>query len=128
MGEGLCILLYGGSVLLAGIKIKLGEWPGLRLISVAAGTEKLLELVDSHGASALLFDLTTVPHDFVLPLLGQRSRLVLVGLDPSSDELLVLTCQTLPKVSVTDIVTVIQRNLAILQGPFCNVATNLFSP
>jgi len=105
------LLLYGNSLLLAGVKAQLKSCDGVTLQHVSPNSafpawQGLLAAGDTH---ALLFDMTATAPDFMFPLLRERPNLMLIGLDPSSDEALVVTCRSVPAVSVGDLASVIRR-------------------
>ena len=51
----------------------------------------------------MLFDLAAAPPDFSVSLLRERPGLLLVGLDPSSDHVLMLSCRRERAVTPADL-------------------------
>lgn len=99
-----CVVLYGNSVFLAGIKAELELDPGIELIAVDAGSPDVMERIRYHKPRALLFDLAEGQSDFAVALLREQPSLVLIGVDPSSDELLVLSNQPVQALNLSDLI------------------------
>jgi hypothetical protein len=104
-----CLVLYGNSVFLAGIKAELerNRDQGLELLSVEAGCANVTHLLRERKPCAVLFDLGMDQPSFVIPMLREQPSLLLIGLDPSSDELLVLTSHPVQARALRDLVHLI---------------------
>jgi hypothetical protein len=98
-----CLVLYGNSVFLAGIKTELERAGSLELITMEAGGPDVADLILARRPRALLFDLTMPHPDFAIPLLRQQPGLLLIGVDPSSDDMLVLSSHPTQAVSMRDL-------------------------
>ena len=110
MMETARLLLYGNSIFLAGIKADLMGNRPFELITLEAGRPDAFDLICSLNPGAILFDLAAAQPNFVVSLLRRRPGLLLIGVDPSSDELLVLSSQLEQAHSMADLVKVIHRN------------------
>jgi hypothetical protein len=93
MSAASCLVLYGNSVFLAGIKADLERRQNLELITIEAGTPDAAARIGALKPRAVLFDLCAASPDFTIPLLRDQPGLVLVGVDPATDEMLRLTGQ-----------------------------------
>ena len=113
MAPDACLMLYGDSLLLAGIGVQLRSHAGLEVITVEAGTKSLLDLVRAFKPAALLFDFALTPPDFAVPLLREYPDLLLIGVDPSRDEFFVLTSRAIAALSVGDLISVIRERAAV---------------
>jgi hypothetical protein len=99
-----CLVLYGNSVFLAGIKADLERHPGTELVAVDAGSTDVMERVRHLKPFALLFDLAEGQPDYVIALLQEQPNLLLIGVDPSSDDLLVLSNQPVPAFNLSELI------------------------
>jgi len=104
-----CLVLYGNSVFLAGIKAELERAGTFELLTIETCCADMLELIRKRQLCALLFDLGTGQLDFVVPLLREQPGMPLIGVGPSSDEILVLSGYSQPARSVSDLVHAINR-------------------
>lgn len=104
-----CVVLCGNSVFLAGIKAELerNREVDFELITVAGDCPDVTELIRVRKPGTVLFDLTMTQPDFAIPLLREQPDLLLVGVDPSRDEMLVLTSQPVQALALHDLVHLI---------------------
>ncbi|MCA9992532.1 MAG: hypothetical protein KDE29_16200 [Anaerolineales bacterium] len=111
------LLFYGDSIFLAGLKAELAtavahDHP-LRLLTLPTDSPNPLQTIRDYHPQVLLFDLTAPsPPDFVIPLLRQQPDLLLIGLDPSRDDLLLLSSQSAQAIHINDLLTLLQRQEA----------------
>jgi hypothetical protein len=103
-----CVVLYGNSVFLAGIKAELELDPEIELIAVDARSPDVVERIRDHKPRALLIDLAEGQPDFAVALLRAQPGLLLIGVDPSSDELLVLSNQPAQALNLSDLIELIR--------------------
>ena len=90
MSENKKVLIYGRSLNLEGIGVSLKLEGNLDVIVVEAGEQNCLHEINPE---VVLFDLANPPKELNLALLRKQPGLLLIGVDPSSDEVLVLTGQ-----------------------------------
>ena len=109
MDAGSRLVLYGNSLFLAGIKTELERLTSLELITVEAGCPEASVLIDSCNPRAVLFDLAAPHSAFAIALLRERPGLLLIGIDPSRDEMLVLSSRPQQALNVADLVEFIQQ-------------------
>jgi hypothetical protein len=113
------VVLYGNSVFLAGIRADLRRRTQLELLTIEEDCPDAADRIRACRPTAVLFDLAAVQPDFAIALLRERPGLLLIGVDPSSDELLVLSGQPVQALSFADLVNVIhqkQSNSEPLKG------------
>jgi len=91
MATSQCVILYGDSVFLAGIRADLAARSRLEVLTLAPGCPDAAAFIRARQPAALLFDLSAAQPDFAVSLLRDRPDLILIGVDPSSDKLLVLS-------------------------------------
>lgn len=112
------LLFYGDSIFLAGVKAELAtaviNGRSLYIITLSTETPDPLECIHDCRPQVILFDLSapTQP-DFVIPLLRQQPDLLLIGLDPSRDDLLVLSSQSQQAAQIDDLITLIRHQITI---------------
>jgi hypothetical protein len=104
-----CVVVYGNSVFLAGIKAELERDATLQVITVEAGRPDVTDLIRACNPRAVLFDLAAEKPGFTVTLLREQPSVPLIGVDPSSDELLVLSSHSVQALSVSDLVNVVHK-------------------
>ncbi len=109
MAENARLIIFGNSILLAGIKAQLEHASALELITMEATPTDIAVWSRACQPQAVLFDLTMGYPDFAVALLHDLPGLLLIGVDANSNELLVLSSQQEQAVAAADILDVIQR-------------------
>jgi hypothetical protein len=104
-----CLVLYGNSVFLAGIKAGLesDRELGLELLSVEDGCPNVTGMLRERKPCAVLFDLGMDQPSFLIPILRELPHLLMIGVDPSRDEILVFTSHPVQALAVRDLVHLI---------------------
>jgi hypothetical protein len=85
------VLVYGKSLNLAGIVACLKGDADLDVHFIDPYQLNTREVLKNLEPETVIYDLTDPPADLDISLLGERPGLLLVGVDPSSNEVLVLT-------------------------------------
>lgn len=134
MVENTRLVLYGNSVFLAGIKTQLESYAAhtdqaphdlyapheafttLELITMDDGCPELIDWICNYDPCAVLFDLSEEHPGFAVTLLRKRPGLLLIGVDASCDQLLVLSNHPLQAHSIADLVQVIQIESTMHRG------------
>lgn len=111
MGAGSHLVLYGNSMFLAGIRAELERLTSLRIITMATGGPDAAARIASLDPHVVLFDLSADQPGFAVSLLRRQPGLLLIGVDPSTDKLMVLSCQPAEALSVPDLVEVINQKV-----------------
>ena len=100
------IIVYGDSLILAGVQVTLGEHPGIEVITVATSGEDLTEELRALQPSAVVFDLGGIHPAVSAALL--LSDLVLIGIDPERSQALVWSGRQEAAVATADLVNLIR--------------------
>ena len=113
-----CLILYGNSVFLAGIKAELeGDYElGLELLSVEAGHADVTDLLRQQKPSAVIFDLGMDQPSVAISTLCELPRMLLIGVDVNKDEMLVLSSRPARARSIADLLRVIRRKDSEVSG------------
>ena len=85
------IVLYGNSLAVSTIGAGLQDCSDVRVVCVSARPADAAEWLAALDPVAVVFDRLATRPDFAIPLLDQYPQVVFVGVDPSSDRLLVLS-------------------------------------
>jgi DNA-binding NarL/FixJ family response regulator len=105
----LSVAIYGNSLVLAGIGARLERRTGLQTVTVAPAMPGALEKLSQLRPDVVLLDLGTGQADPVVAFWKAQPELLLIGVDPSRDEMLVLSSHTAQARSMADMVSVIQQ-------------------
>jgi hypothetical protein len=103
------VLLCGQSLLMAGLQASLQTMPGLELDRVAPQPEELRRRLCEHPPDVLIVELAIIEKDSILHLLPQFPRLIVVGLDPDSDGVLLLSLRQETPLAAADLVRILQE-------------------
>ena len=87
------VLIYGRSLNLAGIGVCLRNLEGLEVLEIDPSDPDARQCLEALTSEVILFDLTDPPRDLDLAFLRNKPGLLLIGVDPSSDEVLILKDQ-----------------------------------
>jgi DNA-binding NarL/FixJ family response regulator len=102
------VILYGGSLFIAGLDASLSTVPGLEIQRVEAHAGNDLELVRAGTPDVIIVDLGVASKTLTLALLQKFPGVTMIGLDPESDQLLILSVQQQKAQAAADLVKVIQ--------------------
>jgi hypothetical protein len=102
------LVLYGDSVFLAGLKAALSRYSALSPITIESGRHSISAQIQALNPRAIVFDLSAAHPEFVLGLLYERPDMLVIGVDASSDEILVLSLRKEHVSSIADLVNVIR--------------------
>ena len=91
MSEKKCVLVYGRCLNLSGVAACLKLEAGLDVHLADPHQCNARKVLDAFNPKAIIYDLTDPPTDLDLALLRDRPGTQLIGVDPSSDDVLVLT-------------------------------------
>lgn len=109
MEKRLRILLYGDTLVLAGIQASLGSDPSLEVIRPARLTSEQ-ELYDLRP-DVVIFDVATVQPELRYVLMQELHGLLLVGVDPETHQALVLSGQPVRALTTDDLLHVIESHV-----------------
>ncbi len=100
------VLLYGKSLILGSVGTSLQQYPHLELVSLAPP----LPVVQELGALApdvIIFDVEAARPEFAVALLAARPSLLLIGIDPDSDRMLLWSGRRSRALAIQDLVQAI---------------------
>lgn len=97
------------SLHMAGIVASLKADTTLEVLCVDLDSPDARQCLDENDLAAIIFDLSDPPLYLDVTLLRGRPGLLLIGVDPSRDEMLVLSSHPEQARSVTDLAKVIQQ-------------------
>jgi hypothetical protein len=95
---------------MAGIAASLNAARDLEVLIVDPHPPLARQRLNELNPAAIAFDLTDPSPGLDLTLLRERPGMLLVGVDPSSDDLLVLSCQPVQALTMDDLIEVIRLN------------------
>lgn len=104
MSEKKKVLIYGRSLNLEGIGVSLKLDGNLDVIVIEPGEQNSLEDLNPE---VVLFDLAEPPEELNLALLRKQPGVLLIGVEPCSDEVLVLTGKRSKVVSVSELANLV---------------------
>ncbi len=103
------VAVYGNSLNMAGIAASLKADTTLEILCINPDFPNAWQSLDKNDLAAIVFDLSD---PLLLPditLVRDRPGLLLIGVDPSRDELLVLSSHPEQALTVADLVRVIRQ-------------------
>ncbi len=100
------VILYGDSLILAGMRASLEARPGTEVLILDQSLDGRCEALRSPHRATLIFDLGAVQPDSLLALL-QHPGLRLVGIDPETHQALVWSGTQSAAVNAADLVRVL---------------------
>ena len=103
------VAVYGSSLNMAGIVASLKADTTLEVLCVNLDSPNARQSLDENDLAAIVFDLSDPPLLLDVTLLRDRPGLLLIGVDPSRDEMLVLSSHPAQALSVADLVNVIHQ-------------------
>jgi hypothetical protein len=103
------VFLYGKTVILGTVGASLRGYADLEVIPLSAPLPGMHAL-DALSPDVILFDLQADRPEAAFALLGVRPDLLLVGIDPSSDQVLMWGGRQLSSVSTQELVQAITKS------------------
>ncbi len=103
------VAVYGNSLNMAGIVASLKADTTLEVLCVNLDSPDARQSLDEDDLAAIVFDLSDPPLRLGFTLMRDRLDLLLIGVDPSRDEMLVLSSRPEQALSMADLVSVIHQ-------------------
>lgn len=103
------MVVYGSSLHMAGIAASLQAEPGLDVTCVDSHSPNARQTLDNMNPTTIAFDLSDTDGGLDVNLVRDQPGLLLIGVDPSSDKLLVLSSRSMSVLSVADLVEIIRH-------------------
>jgi hypothetical protein len=101
------VVVFGSSLNMAGIAASLKKDASLDIVCVDSHAPNARERLRDLLPAAIAFDLSDSSMNLDISLLQKKPGLLLIGVDPSSNEMLVLSSYLAQALSVKDLVEVI---------------------
>ncbi len=101
------VIVYGNTLSMAGIAASLKAEEGLKVICVDPQNSTVRQSLDELGPQAVIFDRSDPNTALDLALLREQPGLLLIGVDPSSDDALVLSGQLTRVLSAKDLASLV---------------------
>ena len=103
------VAVCGNSLNMAGIVASLKADPTLEVLCVNLDSPDVRQSLDENNVAAIVFDLIDPSLRLDVSLLRDRPGLLLIGVDPSRNEMLVLSGHPAQALSMADLVSVIHQ-------------------
>lgn len=103
------VAVYGNSLNMAGIVASLKTDTTLEVVCASPDSPNARPSLDENDLAAIVFDLSALPVRLDVSILRDRPGLLLIGVDPSRDEMLVLSSHPAKALSMADLVGVIHQ-------------------
>lgn len=100
------VVVYGSSLNMAGLAASLKAYSNLDVVCVNPHSPTARASLDEISPAAIAFDLNDTTSGLDIRLLRERPGLLLVGVDPSSDHMLVLSSHPARALSSVDLINV----------------------
>ena len=105
------VLLFGKSVILGTIGASLKHYPDLEIIPISQGLPDAPALRDL-APNVILYDIRANQPELALLLSQPDLGLLLIGIDPDSNQVLVWSGRQIRELSTNDLVAVIDESLS----------------
>jgi DNA-binding NarL/FixJ family response regulator len=102
------VVIFGNSLHMSGIATSLRAYDSLEVVCFDPASPAARQQLTESDPAAIAFDLNSPSTGIDLKLLRELPGLLLIGVDSSRDELLVLSSYTAQALSMDDLVRVIQ--------------------
>ncbi len=106
------VAVYGNSLYMTSLAASLKANPGLDVVRILTNSPTSPQYLDELAPAVVAFDLGEMPGDLAIALLRDRPELILIGVDPSSDRMLVLSGRQEQPMSAAELVQVITGDSA----------------
>jgi hypothetical protein len=105
--NGRTVLLYGRSLLLAGVASSLEQCPTLRTVRASTWSEAS-RLLAAQTPDVLIFDITDASESHLLPLLLTHPGLLLIGLDAECNQAVLVSGQQARSLTLSQIQQIVE--------------------
>jgi hypothetical protein len=103
------VTIYGRSLMVSGIAASLRGSAGLEVLQLDAAALDPVQGMSGICPDAVVVDLSVARPDLIAVLLRKHPGLLLIGVDPASDELLVLSSHSARAVSMDALLGIIEK-------------------
>ncbi len=110
------VLLYGNSLAVSTIGASLEACPDLQVLPLDPAQADFTRRLEELQPGIVIFDLAAAYPNFAIDLWRAHPGLLLIGVDPSSDEMLVLSGCPQPVLDVHDLLNLIHDHSQSVPG------------
>lgn len=103
------VVVYGSSLTMATVAASLKVDQSLEVLCVDPRSPTARQYLRELNPAAIAFDLNDPPQSMEAILLRERPEVLLIGIDPTNDEILILSSRPQQARSASDLVSVIQE-------------------
>ena len=103
------VVVYGSSLNMAGVAVSLKADSNLDATWIDPHLPNYRQYLSEYNPAAIVYDLNDPPPDVDIKLLREQPGVLLIGVDPGSDEMLVLSSRSKQALSMSDLVSTIRR-------------------
>ena len=100
-------VLFGNTIFLAGLAVQYANHPGLEIMMIDTGQPNAEQQLDACSPDVVVFDLTASQLIGTFHLVKMNPGLVLLGVDATSDQVLVLSGHMSSVLTTDDLLKVI---------------------
>lgn len=112
MADTTRVVLYGGSLYMAGLAVSLQADPALEVVHVLSGAAGIEQVLQSAATAAVVFELEEIPCGLVVDYIGTYPGLLAIGMDPASDQALLLSGQHVRVGTMNDMIRLLRGALS----------------
>jgi hypothetical protein len=103
------VIVYGSSLNMAGVAVSLKADSNLEAMWIDPHSPNCRQYLYEHNPAAIVYDLSDPPPDVDIQLLREQPGVMLIGVDPDSDEMLVFSSRSQQALSMSDLVSTIRQ-------------------
>ena len=103
------VIVYGSSLNMAGVAVSLKADSHLEAMWVDPHSPNCRQYLYEHNPAAIVYDLNDPPPDVDIKLLREQPGVLLIGVDPDSNDMLVLSSRSQQALSMSDLVSTIRQ-------------------
>ena len=109
MKEKTRVIVYGSSLNMAGVAVSLKAGSGLEVVCLDPHAHNSRQYLSELNPTAVAFDLNDPPSDVDIRLLREKPGVMLIGVDPDSNEMLVFSSRPQQALSMSDLVSFLRE-------------------
>ncbi len=103
------VVVYGSSLNMACVAVSLKADSNLEATWIDPHLPNYRQNISEHNPAAIVYDLNDPPPDIDIKLLREQPGVLLIGVDPGSDEMLVLSSRSQQALSMSELVSIIRQ-------------------
>ena len=104
MADRTRVVLYGGSLYMAGLAVSLQTDPALDVIHIRSGAADIEQVLQTAPTAAVVFEIDALPSALVIDFISTHPGLSVIGMDLTSEDILLLSGQHVCVGTMTDMI------------------------